>query len=117
MSISEKDAVLRERAAYVEAWLELERRARVQSGDSVHAIAAARYPLPKVPRPRVVTWGGAQFKMAGDLPVAAVLCKPSDDHAWYSDTFTRYEWDFRTNPTLLRKLADLIDNPTEEVEA
>lgn len=116
MSISEKDAVLREQAAYLYGL----KRGMLQKCENDNPYCAACkyeaesiYPLPKVTRPRVVTWkDGAKFK----VEFGALLCKPSPDHGWFSDTFTRYEYEFMEHPELLRKLAGLIDSPTEEVD-
>lgn len=99
-TLTERDAVLRERAAFANgaAW-----------GPGWHREsdldeAAKRYPLPKVIRPRVVCMGWSEARIVDGRVETRGLGGSGE---WRAN-FTTVEQ--------LRELASLIDNPTEEVE-
>lgn len=112
MSISEKDAVLRERAARVAGC--------VYAGGEGHAEeclrrAPQKYPLPKVTRPRIVVLNGYALRaVAGEIEWAAGVT--AGEPRWVGVS-SRSALSLRPTTFLVRALADLLANPTEEVEA
>lgn len=108
---TEQEVVLRERAAYVRGRHEsLTARPMVQSeAREYEKEAASRYPLPKVTRARVVKRAddGCELRMEGDV-LQFRLCH-SDE--WRN--YTSICW----TPANRVAIADLLANPTEEVEA
>jgi len=102
MSISEKDAVLREREAFTTGVY------AVLGSNTVEQEATRRYPLPKVTRPRVVQdpvnprreWRCVGGKMQ----------TREDTLAWYDVT------EVRISAPHVALWADLLANPTEEVD-
>lgn len=118
--ISERDAVLRERAAAnkaIEKVFELARKSGGIEHVDMRCWAENVFPLPKVTRRRVITVQhptGAramfQFRVTnGGLEWATA---GNDDWGPFG-TITRGE----QRPEFLRALADLLANPTEEVGA
>ena len=115
---TEKEVVLREREAFragasavfvafgIDPW---GHRSSGEWQGSEH-IARARYPLPKVTRPRVVTCpkNGAQFRVIdGELQGRDTVLD-----GWLSVATIIYN----VTPDRVALWADLLANPTEEVE-
>jgi hypothetical protein len=114
MSISEKDAILRERAAFLRGVNELFIQTEIAATEAIIAAcnrveerAADHYPLPKVTRPRVVT--------------------DSEGDAWRWTPERGLEWcspgiDWNTadasmiNDACRCVVAGILANPTEETE-
>ena len=110
--VTEREAVERERKAFMRG---VARAGGVSNWNLAYwrAAEAQYYPLAKVTRPRVVRYGEASFKVID----GKVWSQPTKSHDWFCDTFTRWEYEFLKNPELLRVLAYLLANPTEEVDA
>ena len=70
--------------------------------------AAARYPYPKVRRPRIVKAFSGEYKVEG----GRMFTRPNCFHRWVERQYSCAEYQ-RHYATLL----DLIANPTEEVDA
>jgi hypothetical protein len=117
MSISEKDAVLREREAFLEG-VAYERAAFPIWSARPKEQASQRYPLPKVTRPRVATdpyesdyvWS----VRAGDLHFLWLKTDPSN---WKRASGLYENLLLTPLPSRVTLWADLLANPTEEVEA
>ena len=116
--VSERDAVERERNAYVRGWCD-----HGGFSDRGHGNASRLYPLPKVERPRVVQDPHEQFPEHS--------WKIEEGHVYWRCNGSRWRLaDFgdlvqntddpelitTLTPMRLRALADLLANPTELVE-
>lgn len=114
MSISERDAVLRERAAFEHGF----RLARGGVGLVLYAPheAARVYPLPKVTRPRVLKdpEGNYEYRITGD---GEVQFRHTSDIGEWIDLTGAPMWVGNMTVARVRVWADLLANPTEEVEA
>lgn len=112
--ISERDAVLRERAAFEEGVLtarKYERDGGAWPGSI--ALALARYPLPKITQPRVVTdCVQVQWRVLG----SAVQWCARNGGAW-NDVEARGWGNMYLTVERVTLIADLLANPLEEVEA
>ncbi len=97
-TVTERDAVLRERRAYQLGAVEWVREERAILAD-VEAKARQRYPLPKVPRARIVVDGNGE---AWRIEDGEIHRKPK-----FGD------WRLYHAPASLALLADLLANPTE----
>jgi hypothetical protein len=121
-TVTEREAVLRERAAFEKGWrgqydwFDRVRTSNEQQGNNpptnawnsgaATTEAARRYPLPKVTRPREVIFQGCTFRWTagGGLQVRM------SDKVWASlDGIAIIE-------SRRAVLADLLANPTEEVD-
>lgn len=78
-------------------------------GDDAVAKAHREYPLPKVTRPRVVSDGTMEWKYENEL----LMCRYSGWDVWRSVQYSEVP----LNRRRAEALADLLANPTEEVEA
>jgi hypothetical protein len=109
-TITEREAVRRERAAYARAMM----IHGGQSWDEAHCAAGRVYPLPKVTRPRVVQDPNKPYRwfrvIGGE--VYAKTTRYSDGE-W---TPLAGNWSIPATPEMIRLWVDLLANPTEEVE-
>lgn len=110
--VSERDVVLRERAAFCEGarWWVYGIGAFVANAETD---AAKRYPLPKVKRPRVLTdeWG-YEWRYRGDEMEyrARSIGSPWKPFSDCGDAV------FMVNARRVRVWHDLVTNPTEELD-
>ena len=120
--VTEREAVERERKAFV-AGVSRAGMLYEPSPEYWHGEAARRY-LPKVRKPRTYTEGEFTFRVMD----GKIVHQASGDRAWYAafelQTVEGAESGGCTiggyipaTPTLLAALADLLANPTEEVDA
>lgn len=117
---TEREVIERERAAFVAGVDESFRAFRIRPYDSPgwrgsHQLAAERYPLPKVTRPRVVRRevGGFQFDWRFVDNTLQHANPGMEDWEDYCGVIHESgEW-----PALIAVLDDLRANPTEEVDA
>lgn len=113
MSISEKDAILREREAFKQGVITWQRTTEMDpSWPGITAAANRAYPLPKVTRPRVVTDRyGVSWKIDdGEL---RNLC----DGEWTGSVRTLDGGILAPTLDRVKLWADLLERPDEEVEA
>lgn len=118
---TERDVVLRERAAFTNGMIRMNGemvQPRPQSPmrwtqAECDQIAARSYPLAKAIRPRVVEDQWGMGWMIRDGVVLYRLCATNEDEPW-KDANT--EGDHEICVSRLRLWADLLANPTEEVD-
>lgn len=114
--VTERDAVLRERAAYGAGLLRGNHQSFSRPND-LEAQAARIFPLPKIVRPRVIS---------EESGLSCVDWRYVDEQLWWRHhANTRQTWNSLSSATGAGMfitaeravlLADLIANPTEEVE-
>lgn len=108
-----RDVVLAEREAFIAG---VNTRARLDVGDDWKGAAheaAKRYPLPKVTRPRVLSDGaGMQYSVIIDGERLVIQYRHKPNEMW-SRTFPGV---FTIDAVRAQIFADLLANPTEEVE-
>jgi hypothetical protein len=109
---TERETVLRERAAFLAGRLDIASNGMIAANADVNARAAERYPLPKVTRPRVVedpTIDGIEWSLVcGSIRIGTSM----EIARGYPRSNERIP------PTASRVAlwADLFAHPTEEVE-
>ena len=109
MSISEKDAVLRDRAAALRALMELTIATREHAAKRV----AELFPLPKVTRRRVVKdpHGVGEWRYTAAWSYPTVELRAQQDGDWRVT-----DWSLLVTKERIAVWSDLLANPTEEVE-
>lgn len=113
-TVTEREAVERERAAWLACDMEFAtERNRAKLYDQSKRVAAERYPLPKVTRPRVVTVYDPELRADIDIRVTVgqLQWKRRDALVWQS--FTR---SLDAEKRMAKAVLDVAANPTEEVE-
>lgn len=106
--LTERECVERERKAFACGWMARGGGRYLGEGEAAH-----RFPLPTVTRPRVVNDHESLFPSAwrvvdGELQ----YCYYTENHRWYPAAGKVW----RITPARARLWADLLENPTEEVE-
>ena len=122
--VTEREAVLRERAAFRSGWIEatLEMRpelSRFGISDVASDVAMKRYPLPKQKRPRVVKdpHGDAEWSVQGGrLMWRKVFLHPTKWWAVEDESELRPNHIAWLTPERIKLWADLLQHPEEEVE-
>ena len=118
---TEKECVLRERKAFVAGSIDREQK-RVLGYADAHKTAETRYPLTTATRPRLVQFPGgrpSELLRVANGRVEYTACGPGENGGWIAamphviGANLDKKWQ---SPGLLRVIADLIENPTEEVE-
>ena len=126
---TEKECVLREQTAYKVGVRTMYYAPAIPATDETAVIytkiwdqASSRYPLPKVTRPRLVQFPGglpSELLRVANGRVEYTACGPGENGGWIAamphviGANLDKKWQ---SPGLLRVIADLIENPTEEVE-
>lgn len=121
-TITEREAVLRERAAFRTALFDLAGHSMQEADEA----AAKRYPLPKVERARVVCDPANEKRqwrvIDGDLETRVCGSTNAFDREWrrfLPQSFTKDDEKARPVPVTFDRIArwvDLFTRPTEEVE-
>jgi len=111
--ISEKDAILRERRAWI-AGLRGSTYQPSLTSKRENELAAQMFPLPKLTRPRVVRDAdGNEWCFRDSRDTALLMCKPARFGDWINDSHPDY-------PSMTRErlalMVELIKHPTEEIE-
>ncbi len=115
--ITERDAVLRERAAarymagyfWDRNYFSIPMKPHENPMEEAEHRIADRYPLPKVTRPRVMPWHDWEYRRTERFGTET---RRKGTEGWMdAGTFSS-----SAPPMFLRMLADLAERPTEEIE-